>query len=194
MPTSHSNLIASQQSSPARWLSNSVLVEVAAESLHRRLPAAIKSTRSSVSTPFGSFPAEAGADRAFAEAFCREASYSGVSLESMREAVGKTGVGHRIELVQGDVRQTIERYVEDNPGFRIALLYLDFDVAPATMAALECLYDRVVHGGIIVFGEYGLAACTEANAVDNFLRDRGISVKLRSLSWNMSPTAFFVKP
>ena len=143
---------------------------------------------------FGEFPAESDADRAFADAFCREASYSGVSPESLKEAARRTGVENRIELVPGDVRRTVKQYVEDNPGFRIALLNLDFDVAPPTMSALEHLYDRVVTGGVIVLDEYALAACTEANAVDDFLHRRGISVRLRSLTWNMSPTAFFVKP
>lgn len=143
---------------------------------------------------FADFPTESDADRAFADAFCREASYSGVSTAALRDSAARSGVEHRIELVEGDVRRTMKRYVQDNPGFRIALLNLDFDVAPPTRTALECLYDRVVSGGVIILDEYGLAPCTEANAVDEFLRERNISVRMRSLTWNMSPTAYFVKP
>ena len=90
---------------------------------------------------------------------------------------------------------TLPRYVSQHPGFRIALLNLDFDTYAPTRAALDSLYDVVVPGGMVICDEYALRDCSESDAVDDFLRDRGLAdVCLRSIRWNMSPMAFFVKP
>jgi hypothetical protein len=70
-----------------------------------------------------------------------------------------------------------------------------FDTYAPTRAALEALYDSVVPGGVVVCDEYGLSGCSESDAVDDFLRVRGLSaVRLRSIRWNLSPMAWFVKP
>ena len=34
---------------------------------------------------------------------------------------------HEFELIQGDISKTALKYVEENPGFKISLLYLDLD-------------------------------------------------------------------
>jgi Macrocin-O-methyltransferase (TylF) len=64
-------------------------------------------------------------------------------------------LGHipKLELVAGDACQTIPKYVEDNPHLLISLLYLDFDIYEPTKVALDCLYSRVVKGGIVAFDE-----------------------------------------
>jgi hypothetical protein len=103
-------------------------------------------------------------------------------------------VRNRVELIPGDATVTMARYVEANPGFRIALLNLDFDTYAPTRAALEALYNSVVPGGVVICDEYGLTGCSESDAVDDFLRERGLAVRLRSIRWNLSPMAWFVKP
>jgi hypothetical protein len=62
--------------------------------------------------------------------------------------------GHRqIELVRGDVSETIPEYLSKNPGWIIALLYLDMDLYSPTASALKLLWDRVPKGGVVVFDE-----------------------------------------
>jgi hypothetical protein len=64
-------------------------------------------------------------------------------------------LGHipKVELVKGDVRKTVPKYVEDNPHLVVALLYLDLDLHEPTRVALECLLERIPRGGIIAFDE-----------------------------------------
>ena len=59
----------------------------------------------------------------------------------------------KIELVVGDVTETIPSYVESNPYLIIALLYLDFDLYEPTKIALEYLLPLVPKGGVVGFDE-----------------------------------------
>ena len=101
-------------------------------------------------------------------------------------------LGRRIEVVPGDASRTIPQYIADNPGFRLALLNLDFDVYEPTLVALEELYDRMVGGGIVMVDEYAIANWRESDAVDKFIKGRGL--ELKNLPWAMTPTAYFKKP
>ena len=98
----------------------------------------------------------------------------------------------RIEFVLGDASRTIPKYAKNNPGFRIALLNLDFDVYEPTLAALEKFYDRIVGGGIVTIDEYAVANWRESDAVDEFIK--GKKLELKSLPWALTPTAYFKKP
>ena len=55
----------------------------------------------------------------------------------------------RVELVKGDIHETVPRYVEQHPGLRICLLHLDVDLYEPTLRALEHLYALVVPGGVV---------------------------------------------
>jgi hypothetical protein len=57
----------------------------------------------------------------------------------------------KVKLVKGDVRESIPSYLNENPHTAIALLYLDMGPYEATKCALQCLYPRMVKGGIIAF-------------------------------------------
>jgi len=114
-----------------------------------------------------------------------------VSVEAIMEAADKQGLAHRIELVKGDASQTVESYVKEKPGFRIALLNLDFVLYDPTLAAMKYLYPRVVPGGVVALDEYAVADKGESEAVDEMLE--GENVHLSSMAWAKSPTAYFVK-
>jgi hypothetical protein len=59
----------------------------------------------------------------------------------------------KFEIVQGDVEQTLNEYLNDNPQTVIALAYLDLDLFSPTKTCLELIKDRVPKGGIIGFDE-----------------------------------------
>jgi len=67
----------------------------------------------------------------------------------------------------------------DRDGFpeRIAYLHIDLNVAPAEIACLERLFDRVVPGGMIVFDDYGWKVFhRQKEAEDAFFAERGYQV------------------
>lgn len=99
----------------------------------------------------------------------------------------------RIELVDGDIRETVFSYVQENPGLRISLLHFDCDMYEPTLAGLKALYDRVVAGGIVLFDEYGIREWAgESRAVDEFFEGR--PPKMEKFGWLSTPGGWFVKP
>ena len=59
----------------------------------------------------------------------------------------------KVELIKGDVVETIPKYVNENSQLLISLLYLDMDLYKPTKVAIENLVPRIPKGGIIVFDE-----------------------------------------
>jgi Macrocin-O-methyltransferase (TylF) len=64
-------------------------------------------------------------------------------------------LGHiqKVELVKGDVLQTMKDYIEQNQHLVVALLYLDFDLYEPTKFAIETLAPRMPKGSIIAFDQ-----------------------------------------
>ena len=95
-------------------------------------------------------------------------------------------------LVEGDVEYTIPAFVEENPGFRISLLYIDVDLERPTYFALKHLWDRVLPGGMVVFDEFEYHTFSESCGVEKFLKEHGLEFKLRCTDW-IAPTAYLIK-
>lgn len=103
-------------------------------------------------------------------------------------------VGHksRIELVEGDVRETVPDYVAKNPGLCIRLLNLDVDMYEPTLVGLRSLYDRVVTGGVVLLDEFAFREFPgETDAVREFFG--GKLPRLRKFPFYSNPGAYFIK-
>lgn len=130
-------------------------------------------------------------DRSSGAQFIATSNYQPVSPESILDIASNLGLAHRIELVKGDACVTIKQYVEERPGFRVALLNLDFDTYEPTAVALQYFVPRVVSKGIVALDEYAEHKWGESDAVDEFIR--GKRIVLNSFPWALSPTAYFQK-
>lgn len=98
----------------------------------------------------------------------------------------------RVELIKGDVCQTIPAYVEKNPGLRIALLHLDMDVYEPTLSALKYLYPLVVAGGVVLLDEYGMDGFPgESAAFDEYFEGR--RPVLKKFPYISTPGGYFIK-
>jgi hypothetical protein len=93
-------------------------------------------------------------------------------------------------LIDGDISLTSKKFVSENPGFKISLLYLDLDIAEPTYEALNNMWDNVTTGGLVVFDEYGYHAWSESKGADKFLQEKNL--KIQSLNY-MCPTAYIKK-
>lgn len=144
---------------------------------------------------FEGYPEDSSAqhDKNTAQAFAQEQIQDkvDVSRASIMQVAQQQGLAHRIELVKGDASQTVSAYVAQHPGFRVALLNLDFVLYEPTHAVLKNLYPLVVNGGIVALDEYAVKGFGESDAVDEVLKDE--SVAMLSFFWAKSPTAYFVK-
>lgn len=108
---------------------------------------------------FGGFPGLHEADRAGRSAHLAPGGMGVDAFEDLGEAIAlfdaNRTVGHipKVHLVRGDVRETVPRYLKDNPHTVVSLLYLDMDIYEPTKVALEHFLPRIPKGGIVAFDE-----------------------------------------
>jgi hypothetical protein len=95
-----------------------------------------------------------------------------------------------VELIEGNILDTLSLYLEENPHTKISLLHIDTDVYEPSIFALESLWDRVVSGGVIIFDDYGTVE-GETRAVDEFFRDK--SYQLRKFTFSHKKPSFIIK-
>lgn len=62
-------------------------------------------------------------------------------------------VTERAVLVEGDVRDTLPRYLEENPQTVVALAYFDLDIYDPTRVALELIQPYLTQGSVLAFDE-----------------------------------------
>jgi Macrocin-O-methyltransferase (TylF) len=129
---------------------------------------------------FGKFPTShltLESDLKFVQHFEDEGG-DGISLEDANAIIARKGF-ENIELIAGDVFETLPKYVEINPSARIAFLHLDMDVKEPSAFALEEMYDRVVPNGLIVFDDYN-AVAGESDVVDSFISKKKLRIEKTS--------------
>jgi hypothetical protein len=126
---------------------------------------------------FGKFPKTnltSPTDHDFIERFESDGG-DGLSLTEVQAIFEQKGF-RNIFLQEGNVFDTLPRYLDAHPEVRIAFLHLDMDVKEPTAFALDRLYDRVVPNGLIVFDDYN-AVAGETDAVDEFLAKRKLAIQ-----------------
>jgi hypothetical protein len=134
---------------------------------------------------FGEFPATAfEADKVYRERFVNAAGSSSISTEQLMEVLAQKRVEKNVELVAGDITQTIPAYVKANPHLKIALLNLDTDIYEPAVTILEELYPRLVKGGVLLLDDYGTFP-GETKAVDDYFKGR--SEVIRKFPFAMTP-------
>ena len=118
---------------------------------------------------------------------------SELSIDSVSNRLSTAGISpHKYILVEGDCTKTTASFANENPGFRISILYLDLDLNEPTYYALLNLWDRIVPGGIVVFDEYEYHKFDESNGADRFFKERNIKYELKTTHF-YAPTAYIVK-
>src|SRR3989338_9434849 len=139
---------------------------------------------------FGAFPETKFApDRRHRRRFIRDAGASSISRKNLLAVAKRKGIATPIQLIAGNVVDTVHAYVAAHPDLRIALLNLDTDTYEPAVAALEYLYPKIVTGGIFITDDYGVFP-GETKAVEEFFR--GKRVKIRSFP-NVPTPHFIVK-
>jgi beta-phosphoglucomutase-like phosphatase (HAD superfamily)/dTDP-glucose pyrophosphorylase len=96
----------------------------------------------------------------------------------------------KYELIAGDISETTKLFVEERPGFRISILYMDLDIEEPTYNTLNNLWDRVVPGGVVIFDEHTYHSWSESNAVDRFVYEKKLILHRTDVQ---APTAYIIK-
>lgn len=134
---------------------------------------------------FGDFPlTEFAGDVAVREKFIQSAGSESISRDQLTACMEARGLGDNVELIRGDITKTLPAYIEVHPQLRISLLNLDTDVYEPAVTILECLYPRVVRGGIVLLDDYGVFP-GETQAVDEYFA--GTDIRIQKLPFAQTP-------
>jgi hypothetical protein len=123
-------------------------------------------------------------DKQFREDFIKIAGNQSISKDQLISVLKSKNIYRNIELVEGDIIQTLPEYVQNHPELQIALLNLDTDLYEPAVTILKCLYPRIVDGGILLLDDYGVTV-GETKAVDDYFT--GKMVKLQRLPFRETP-------
>lgn len=126
---------------------------------------------------FGAFPTsgvESEADKKFIQEFESSGGH-GISAEALQAALDARQHTN-VELVKGDVFETIPDLLERYPHLRIALLHLDMDVFEPTQFAIDKLFPHMTPGGLVVFDDYNSVEGATI-AADKLCKDFGLSLE-----------------
>lgn len=131
---------------------------------------------------FGEFPSaqKVASDVKFVNDWNNKFEKDFVSKQDIYSSLEHKGISN-VELVQGNIDNTIDEYLFQNPHTRIALLHIDTDTYEPAKVGLEKLFDRVVKGGIIIFDDYATIE-GKTIAVDEFLADKDYIISKLPLS------------
>ncbi|WP_338660811.1 TylF/MycF/NovP-related O-methyltransferase [Paraclostridium sordellii] len=130
---------------------------------------------------FGEFPkTDNDDDNKFIQRF-EEQGGNGISKEALEDFIKNKNINN-IELIKGNVFDTLDEFLEKNKQIKISLLHLDLDVYKPTKFILEKLYERMVPGGIIVFDDYGTVKGA-TDAIDEFSKEKNKKTEKLSLCY-----------
>jgi len=126
---------------------------------------------------FGKFPVKdlkLIEDKQFIEKF-EHTGGNGLELSEISE-IFKLKAFENIDLIKGNIFDTLPLYLKNNPATRISFLHLDMDVKEPTDFALELLFERVVPGGIVIFDDYTTVQGATLS-VDEFLKRNKLKIE-----------------
>lgn len=130
---------------------------------------------------FGEFPkTDDSEDDKFIQSFESQGG-NGIQKEELEKFLTYKKLNN-IELIKGNIFETLEEFLSTNNQLKISLLHLDLDVYKPTKYVLEKLYDRVVTGGIIMLDDYGTVKGA-TDAIDEFLEDKSKKIEKLSLCY-----------
>lgn len=126
---------------------------------------------------FGEFPeAHYEPDVKKREFFIKEAGSRSIEKDRLISILQQLNLYQNIELIEGNILDTMPRYKSKNPHLKISLLHIDVDLYEPTKVCLEQLYPLLVRGGIVILDDYGAFAGAN-KAIDDFFAGQKLQIK-----------------
>ncbi len=122
--------------------------------------------------------------------FISSAGSDSISKDQLLKILDNKGLNKHVDLIEGDITETIPSYVKANPELKISLLNLDTDIYEPAVTILEHLYPKITKGGILMLDDYGTHP-GETKAVDEYFKNK--TVEIKKFSFAMTP-CYIIKP
>lgn len=139
---------------------------------------------------FDNFPAtNFSPDKKLRDKLIADAGSQSISTVQLMETLRHKKSAVDIELIAGDINQTVPKYMARHPKLKIALLNVDVDLYEPSVTILKYLYPRVISGGVVMLDDYGVFG-GETKAVDEYFK--GKKIKIKKFPFSATPS-YFIK-
>ena len=108
-----------------------------------------------------------------------------ISEKQLMNILKRKGLEKNIQLIKGDITETVPNYLKLNPKLKISLLNLDVDFYEPSMSILKNFYPKLSKGGILMLDDYGIWD-GETTAVNEYFT--GKKIKIRKFSFSQTPS------
>ena len=108
-----------------------------------------------------------------------------ISEKQLMKVLKLKGLEKNIELIRGNITETVPKYLKSNPKLKISLLNLDVDFYEPSIAILKNFYPKLSKGGILMLDDYGIWD-GETMAVNEYFD--GKKIKIRKFPFSQTPS------
>ena len=108
-----------------------------------------------------------------------------ISEKQLMKVLKLKSLEKNIELIRGDITETVPRYLKSNPKLKISLLNLDVDFYEPSISILKNFYPKLSKGGILMLDDYGIWD-GETMAADEYFADK--KIKIRKSLFSQTPS------
>ncbi|QVL52069.1 MAG: class I SAM-dependent methyltransferase [Cyanobium sp. M30B3] len=139
---------------------------------------------------FGDFPTTSyEPDQKALSDFLALAGNTSIDKDDLINILKSKGVERNIELIKGDILETLPSYIASRPQLRASIIHLDVDVYKPSKCVLDYAYPILMPGGVLILDDYGLFPGA-TRAVDDFFANRPEAIC--SFSFSRAP-AYVIK-
>lgn len=110
-----------------------------------------------------------------------------ISDDELLDILSRQGLTENVELVKGDIRETLTPYFEAHADRVIAITNIDVDLYEPTKVALDVIFPRVVPGGVIIIDDYASGYPGANKAVEEYLAENNRSERLQKFPFTHTP-------
>lgn len=114
-------------------------------------------------------------DKVYRNKFINDSGEKAISREQLFDVLKRKNSDANVELIEGDVVNTVPEYTSKNPHLKIALLNLDTDIYEPAVTILENFWPKIVRGGVLILDDYNVFP-GETKAVDEYFKDMRIEI------------------
>ncbi|MEK9942068.1 MAG: TylF/MycF/NovP-related O-methyltransferase, partial [Gammaproteobacteria bacterium] len=139
---------------------------------------------------FGRFPdTEFTPDQPYRQRHIDVCGDESISEDQLKEVLVRKNLNEGVDLIKGDIMDTLPDYLKRHPQARFSLINLDVDIFEPSKLILEECFPRLVKGGVLLMDDYGKFP-GETKAVDDYFS--GTTYELQRLPFSDTPT-FIIK-
>lgn len=122
-------------------------------------------------------------DQILRQKFINDSGSNGISENQLKKVFKKKNISN-IELIKGDVIETIPQFLKTHPKLKISMLNLDTDVYEPAVTILEKFYPKIIKDGILILDDYKVWP-GETKAVDEYFKNK--KIKIQRFQYSKTP-------